>query len=236
MLPLEFDSQIKRLKETYKDHAYPPERVRLLWNSFKKLPEGMFERIVDRLIAYNRQVPMQDDFAAAATLIANERRPMDAVIKRIFCKDCDGYGYYLCHNPNGGAMVGSCPRCSAGADLRARDTHPIPDVRDVKRLGYSTIKKAVVDDRSAAWWESTQAPGTPPSIECLCLHIKAGTTSSAAFNRGLMHTNLTEKEMWEVYQAWSSGKVHPLSRRHFSLASGLLRDMPMNNLDWRIPE
>lgn len=59
------------------------------------------------------------------------------------------------------------------------------------------------------WWVSTQAPGTPANFEFLFLSIESGKTDTRAFKYGLGCTKMTEEQVWECYQAWKDGKVHP---------------------------
>lgn len=60
-------------------------------------------------------------------------------------------------------------------------------------------------------WESHQAPGTPASLEALFLLIKTARTESKEFQWGRRFWHqLTDDEIWECYDAWTAGRVHPV--------------------------
>lgn len=53
-----FEKQLKRLASTYGQQAYPPERVRLFWESFQGVPDDVFTRAIDELIGNEAYAPM----------------------------------------------------------------------------------------------------------------------------------------------------------------------------------
>jgi len=57
-----FKSQIQRLVETYGERFYPTERVKLIFNAVKKLPDLWMENTVSQFIGNNRQAPVLKDF------------------------------------------------------------------------------------------------------------------------------------------------------------------------------
>lgn len=58
-------------------------------------------------------------------------------------------------------------------------------------------------------WVSKKAPGTPASIEALFLMIEVNKTESKAFKFGQKFTGLDDEILWECYQNWQDGKIHP---------------------------
>lgn len=60
-------------------------------------------------------------------------------------------------------------------------------------------------------WVSQKAPGTPPTAEALFELIDSNNTGSGAFRPArLCWKHLTDEELWECYEKWTEGKVHPL--------------------------
>lgn len=60
-------------------------------------------------------------------------------------------------------------------------------------------------------WVSKQAPGTPASIEALCVMIRDGKSGQKGWKFGLEYVGLTEDQIWSVYEHWVDGKVHPFA-------------------------
>lgn len=61
-----FKLQVHRLVETYGERYYPPERVKLIFNAVKKLPDGWLENTVSQFIGNNRHAPMLKEFLKEA--------------------------------------------------------------------------------------------------------------------------------------------------------------------------
>lgn len=62
-------------------------------------------------------------------------------------------------------------------------------------------------------WISAQAPGTPAQAEALFNKIKSGTAKGLAFDllrQGRLMGSLTDEQLWEAYEAWCKGEIHPL--------------------------
>lgn len=54
----EFLLQIDRLKETYGEKIYSNERIKLIWNQLKHVPQKYFENCVSDIIASSPTAPM----------------------------------------------------------------------------------------------------------------------------------------------------------------------------------
>ncbi|HMX98737.1 MAG TPA: hypothetical protein PK473_03110 [Nitrosomonas sp.] len=69
-----FQIQIKRLKETYGDKAYPEERIKVLWAQFKNVQNHEFVDTVTMLIANHRQPPMLGEIEKEIQLAINRTK------------------------------------------------------------------------------------------------------------------------------------------------------------------
>jgi hypothetical protein len=79
MTSLEFATQIDRLKNTFSEKAYPPERVKLIWRFVAEFTPTWLEREVDGFLATFKFAPVPNDFSIAA---AEERERMWAEQKK----------------------------------------------------------------------------------------------------------------------------------------------------------
>jgi hypothetical protein len=70
------------------------------------------------------------------------------------------------------------------------------------------LPKKEIPEEKVYLWTSSQAPGTPASVECLFVMIKESRTETAGFKYGLRHTRISEEKLFEYYELWSQGKVH----------------------------
>jgi hypothetical protein len=68
---------------------------------------------------------------------------------------------------------------------------------------YPRLKPIVYNTRAKVF-------GTPPTWEALFESIKAGKTDDPCFNwmRKLLK-KYSDNEVWEFYELWTQGKVHP---------------------------
>lgn len=57
-----FKLQMQRLIDCYGERSYPTERVKLIYNAIKKLPDLWLENAVSYFIGNNRQAPMLKEF------------------------------------------------------------------------------------------------------------------------------------------------------------------------------
>ena len=104
--------------------------------------------------------------------------------------------------------------------------HSFPDMRTMEFEVRELVKKqranlkpmlssALPPSREPAW-VSTQAAGTPANVEALFNRIKKGKTDGTGFRlaRNSKHTkHLTDEQLWECYEAWCQGKLHPLLKK-----------------------
>jgi len=60
-----FETQLRRMKETWGERHYPAERGGILWRAFQNVYDDDFEEAVDQLIANSRMAPMLDGLAKA---------------------------------------------------------------------------------------------------------------------------------------------------------------------------
>ena len=102
--------------------------------------------------------------------------------------------------------------------------HDFPDLKqieiDIKKIIEKTIGEAPKPilqphlryNKNATWY-STQAHGTPANAEALFSLIKKGKTSGHAFTiarNNKWASLLTDEEVWQCFDFWTLGKVHPL--------------------------
>jgi hypothetical protein len=80
----EFNLQANKLIETYGRPAYPPARLKILYDEVKGFEGSWFARVVDKLIADSRYAPMLSDFREE---ISRERERMAYQEKKQHEKD-----------------------------------------------------------------------------------------------------------------------------------------------------
>lgn len=59
-------------------------------------------------------------------------------------------------------------------------------------------------------WVSIQAPGTPPKWEAVFLWIKKEMSETGAFKRAIKNLKVSDEIVWEAYEYWTKGELHPL--------------------------
>lgn len=59
-------------------------------------------------------------------------------------------------------------------------------------------------------WISTRCPGIPSSIEALCLLVEQGKAEQKGWKYGLEFTGLTDESIWQIYEHWTLGRIHPM--------------------------
>lgn len=64
----EFESQVNRLQAAFGKAAFPTERTALIWREVQRFEFGWLERLTDQLISGERQAPLPQKFAEAASL------------------------------------------------------------------------------------------------------------------------------------------------------------------------
>jgi hypothetical protein len=190
----EFNLQMKRMRETFGEKAYGAERTKIIHDTFERLPDGIFRYAVDELIMSCRVTPLQSEIADVVSRIAAQRRPLMQLVRRNDCTACNGFGYFIFENDNGGTACGSCD-CESGVALRTRNNHPIVNHRTIKNLGYSRQKKLT---------HELHQPHRllPPALQGLCIMIKENTADSRAFETGCLWLGVSVDEVWQVYQAF----------------------------------
>lgn len=226
MLPLEFKEGVARLKTHWaKGHPYSDEFCRLLFEALKRLPEGVFEHMVTDFILNLQRPPLMPEFSDASKRMAGSRA--SAPIKlREPCSTCNAHGYFLAKDADGYMITASCESCSTGAELRGRHAHGIIGLSEAKSRGFVRLKQ-LTEVQGDMPWRSSVAPGIPASVEALCLLIKSGRSNSGGFRWGLKYANLTDKEMWSVYETWLKGQVHPFAlRKKKSLIEAVVTRLP----------
>lgn len=62
----DFNAEMQRLHSTFGEKAFTSERIKLIWGHWRDLPAQSFSRVVNKLIATSRQVPLPQDFIEAA--------------------------------------------------------------------------------------------------------------------------------------------------------------------------
>lgn len=62
MTPEVFEREMVRLRAAYGDKGYPDDRVKLIWNAVKKMPDVWMENTVNRFIGNMRNSPVLEDF------------------------------------------------------------------------------------------------------------------------------------------------------------------------------
>lgn len=67
MSPVEFQTQMNRLSETFGKQAYGTERAGLIWREVKDFSGAWLERTVDDFIGAMRHAPLLPDFANAVS-------------------------------------------------------------------------------------------------------------------------------------------------------------------------
>lgn len=58
----QFEKGVNRLRDVYGDRFYPDERVKVLWQEVKDLPDSWFDSVVTRFIAEHDRAPMIPQF------------------------------------------------------------------------------------------------------------------------------------------------------------------------------
>lgn len=81
-----------------------------------------------------------------------------------------------------------------------------PTIKEI----YSLLPKEFDQQKTVEYppWESSQAPGTPASVEALFNLIHEGRTETTGFRYGLKYTRISEDKLFEYYEAWLKGEVH----------------------------
>lgn len=69
-----FQEQMNRMIGTYGERAYPPERLKTIWLTFQRLPDGDFVDVVSHLIMNYRATPLMKEFHDAATEADTRRK------------------------------------------------------------------------------------------------------------------------------------------------------------------
>lgn len=231
MYPLEFDSQVQRLRNHWSDRQYTSEFCTLLFKAMKNLPDGVFTAIVDEVILNCARPALLQDFADIAMRFASNRSQTPLKIREK-CDVCSSHGYFLAKNNESGSIItASCESCSTGRDLRERSKHPIIGLSRAKAQGWERVK--VFNEDLGEKWASTKAPGTPAIVESLCEMIETGRTAKrhkGAFGWALRSTSLSESESWKVYESWKNGEVHPLALKNKpSIIKALTGDIRTQN-------
>ena len=75
---------------------------------------------------------------------------------------------------------------------------------------YQYTEKTWVKQKDQPW-VSTQAAGTPAQAEALFNLIKKGATKGTGFDllrKCKLFGNLTDKQVWDCYDAWCKGEIH----------------------------
>lgn len=72
---VKFNTQIKRLKNTFGEKNFSTERQAIIYKEMQRLTDNQFSLVVDRLIWTCKSTPLKDEFAAAVEdVLEKERR------------------------------------------------------------------------------------------------------------------------------------------------------------------
>lgn len=141
MTQVEFDTQVKRLVDTYGEKAFPAERVRIMWGHVSGYDRDWFRRLCDKLIASCRQAPVYADYAEDVNherdrIWTAQKHSRKVVEMRDWaCSTCHGLGAVLARKIDGGAAYAFKCSCGAGkADRRA-----FPHWRDEYQESYRVV-------------------------------------------------------------------------------------------------
>lgn len=122
-----FEAQIERLRKVYSPAALNEERIALLWNSFKRVPDRTFEQAVNYLIgeATTQALPAMSRFQEAVARFSqrSEGGASHEQNKSRYkpCKRCNREGVVFARHrePPHGAIVFKCS-CEASELFKAR--------------------------------------------------------------------------------------------------------------------
>jgi hypothetical protein len=109
-----------------------------------------------------------------------------------------------------------------------------PSLAQIEDCVPSFRERPVISKNVDQPWQSKRAAGTPASVEALFLLIEKGLSNSSAFRTGLGYLRATEAELWQWYEAWIDGTVHPdLEKRKKELLLPWIDALSRRNLHER---
>lgn len=120
MTSVEFNTQMDRLIDSYPKGAYPPERIKQIWQAVAEFPQQVFAKIIDELIGSHRQAPLLPEIR---TELAKEREKLvqqnrhqseDYAKVQYLCDYCRGCGVYLCGKKGQNGVWAFRCHCSRG--------------------------------------------------------------------------------------------------------------------------
>lgn len=133
----QFIKEIECLRNTYGNKAYPDERVKVIWSTFKNYQYTDFHHGVRQLIGDSNRPPMLPDLKSTIrrSIILVDHGP---------CENCDRTGFipilkkgisyvYRCHCKWGGDLCEGIPLYESEA-IRDQSEEPAPRKEEVQLL------------------------------------------------------------------------------------------------------
>lgn len=121
MNSIEFNEQIARLSEAYGKNHYGSERTRVIGLAVRYLPDGAFTRIVDELIACERQAPLLPQILDVISKRRETQADRQQERKKTFwerdtyaCSKCRDCGVLVAMNLNDKQIYGFRCDCESG--------------------------------------------------------------------------------------------------------------------------
>ena len=137
----EFIKSMSRIKATYGDQKYPPERETIIWLWAKKIPANIFNEICSELIAEFEYAPMIGKFK---DLYSKLKPKFNHVQPGHDCPYCSGSGFILDDSLPGNVTACNCPQGERVPKYVARFTGTMKRVVPLKsELIKVDIKKAI---------------------------------------------------------------------------------------------
>lgn len=121
----QFMPQLARLQAEWKT-AYGPERIKLLWDVFKREDEDLFKSAVSYCLGHHRQAPLVKELNEALGEVRRQNAITRSTVKLAVagqkdlkltgCHECSGGGYTTRDDEKGYRYLYRCA-CSAGSAM-----------------------------------------------------------------------------------------------------------------------
>lgn len=212
MLKFEFEDGLNKLKNKW-PNVFSVDQVKMLWDLWRKLPDGVFKKAVDSTLFRCVHCPSGERIQEEIDSALLELKSTVGVHKKNTnnCPDCDGTGYRLAWNESGNSTPVLCCKCkSSGVSQNIE----LPSLQIAKNAGYTQARSRGV--RPKDW---PQCDSRKYSIKLIAVFNVVQNSLYLDETRGfrgiLFLLGLHEDRLFKLYELMVAGNTNdPLVASH----------------------